>query len=102
VDFALKPQVNASFSIDAYGFNPCFGGFCSKTQCMYSKAGCRECFNPCFGGFCSKTKAERNREIVSTGFNPCFGGFCSKTFPQLVQDYDVRLLFQSLFWWILL
>ena len=37
-------------------------------------------FNPCFDGFCSKT--ERNLKIkrqYKLSFNPCFDGFCSKT-----------------------
>jgi len=62
------------------------------------------CFNPCFGGFCSKTKVLKIFSIayfpvsilvlvdfalkpktgllsfkIVTRFNPCFGGFCSKT-----------------------
>jgi len=88
-------------------FNPCFGGFCSKTQQVKElRNELEQCFNPCFGGFCSKTEVRLNNlfELLSvsilvlvdfalkrkksncgTGkwksFNPCFGGFCSKTRP---------------------
>jgi len=40
----------------------------------------QECFNPCFGGFCSKTPKFLSRIIPLLRFNPCFGGFCSKTY----------------------
>jgi len=62
------------------------------------------CFNPCFGGFCSKTKDRKGHKLdflvsilvlvdfalklesekfvskEEQSFNPCFGGFCSKTY----------------------
>jgi len=59
------------------------------------------CFNPCFGGFCSKTK-EKGMDLIGwVSFNPCFGGFCSKT-TDARTDAVIVMLFQSLFWWILL
>jgi len=55
VDFALKPTNEKGEVQIEWGFNPCFGGFCSKTETEKTKDQLEGCFNPCFGGFCSKT-----------------------------------------------
>jgi len=85
------------------------------------------CFNPCFGGFFSKTVYQKEKNKFSkTSFNPCFGGFFSKTQPPknscakiqgvsilVLVDFSLKLgeidylehqqaRFQSLFWWIFL
>jgi len=56
VDFALKLSIDPNLPQQPASFNPCFGGFCFKTQIpsgYLSRRG--KCFNPCFGGFCFKT-----------------------------------------------
>ena len=72
VDFALKQKHEAPVVIGHPGFNPCFGGFCSKTVVE------KKCWHP----------------IIS--FNPCFDGFCSKTFSKLF-SIKPGAVFQSLF-----
>jgi len=61
----------------------------------------RSRFNPCFGGFFSKTLFRESHKNGSLCFNPCFGGFFSKT--HFRNDFiQVQPMFQSLFWWIFL
>jgi len=81
VDFALKRMDIQSAKSHNFCFNPCFGGFCSKTAIDPNLSQQPTSFNPCFGGFCSKTGCIHwlGGCVVSNCFNPCFGGFCSKT-----------------------
>ena len=108
-------------------FNPCCGGFSSKTAIEKEIAEMVEpSFNPCCGGFSSKTCFKFFFSVSGFGFNPCCGGFSSKTnhskifsrsFPYVsilvVVDFPLRLYrsrniyriyseFQSLLWWIFL
>jgi len=78
VDFALKLSTGSKFSFQFICFNPCFGGFCFKTQVLSPLPSVYSLFqslfwwilllNCCFIGL-------RKRIILS--FNPCFDGFCS-------------------------
>jgi len=78
-------------------FNPCFGGFFSKTPQLFRFVlGSTPGFNPCFGGFFSKTQEiEELKKEIEACFNPCFGGFFSKTFYNIsdfAQDRFVSIL----------
>jgi len=81
VDFSLKPTPLSLSVWTTQRFNPCFGGFFSKTYFhRLPPLIVNICFNPCFGGFFSKTF---DVSTIPDGFymcfNPCFGGFFSKT-----------------------
>jgi len=58
-------------------------------------------FNPCFGGFFSKTLIGYATGVEYPSFNPCFGGFFSKT-EISGGVMEITEMFQSLFWWIFL
>jgi len=104
VDFSLKLVRKSSPPRLRRSFNPCFGGFFSKTNEGSGNRLLNHCFNPCFGGFFSKTrsyitcfsavvlvsilvlvdfslkqKLGKRYYIKNDCFNPCFGGFFSKT-----------------------
>jgi len=59
VDFSLKLYIAKGIGFSSVGFNPCFGGFFSKTLSEAQEKVFRAfSFNPCFGGFFSKTRYE--------------------------------------------
>jgi len=103
VDFALKHiKENYEFVQSLLRFNPCFGGFCSKTNPSTK-------YNPSLVvvsilvlvDFALKRNVLLSEKLGRPGFNPCFGGFCSKTTASASAS-SMSFLFQSLFWWILL
>jgi len=49
------------------------------------------CFNPCFGGFFSKTIPQNRARSKKSRFNPCFGGFFSKTQKANIEDILIPL-----------
>jgi len=75
--------------------------FSLKLEKREGKQEREESFNPCFGGFFSKTMELEQRGIDRNGFNPCFGGFFSKTLKSEGRRSKWQM-FQSLFWWIFL
>jgi len=77
VDFALKHFWNRNKVGTDMGFNPCFGGFCSKT-------------------WQSKNKHKRHSSVSIL----VLVDFALKLYTMQLNGVSVR--FQSLFWWILL
>ena len=58
-------------------------------------------FNPCFGGSYIVTDWDNVGKIVTDSrFNPCFGGSYIVTCLEN-RIAELRVKFQSLFWWIL-
>jgi len=87
VDFSLKLFFGFFCLILLCSFNPCFGGFFSKTQFLFLPY---ECIHPVsilvLVDFSLKPETKPFSIECFGCFNPCFGGFFSKTLK--LRSYD--------------